>query len=436
MDQKDLESFLCAEDFEDKIFKRLETRICSILEQDRKERQEEVDLNPVKNPLLWNINAMSVICWKSWDWPRSKFWNDETKRFEKRQKVRPVYSSIQFFIENHLLRYLLCYFPLVLVFFEVNTLVGMTDQGSTIKRMIYGDGVFQSYLWRYSRASQGRDAFRPLLAPNGTHLGMTARILSKRPAEEADRCLADDALMPINAYAWPPGGDPARLARDFWPLVDRVRPDADWLFAHCLPWEYARLCAGVMRAEAAAAAAGAGGAAARAPWGPRQCSLPDPNRHPLMGPEDWDGLGASPAELRASRAGAVAPAGVERAGPARLELAVWVATRNVCDAKTLDAGGDGTFSLFLYSQLHYLYRIGSFVLALCSIVAVMLALCCIVVAIIVGYTASGPGPRAGAPPAPTAGAGAALHRCYVVVGGSSPALCSPAAAPTSPAAVE
>ena len=46
---------------------------------------------------------------------------------------------------------------------------------------------------------------------------------------------------------------------------------------------------------------------------------------------------------------------MERAG--RLDLAVWVATRNVCDAKTLDAS-DGTFSLFLYTQLHYLYRIG------------------------------------------------------------------------------
>ena len=79
----------------------------------------------------------------------------------------------------------------------------------------------------------------------------------------------------------------------------------------------------------------AGSGVGREAWAPTQCSLPDPNRHSLMGPEDWDGLGASPEDLRASRAAGVAPAGVERAG--RLEFAVWVATRNVCDAKTLDA---------------------------------------------------------------------------------------------------
>jgi hypothetical protein len=302
------------------------------------------------NPLVWNINAMSLMCWKGWDWPHNQGWNNETKRFERltNSDGSDGKRGFQYLTETYILRYFLCYFPIILAFFEVNTLVGMTDQGSTIKRMIYGDSYYQSALWRYSRSAKQRDTFKSMESSNGTKLGMTAKILRKRPANEASRCMDSD-LMATNAFEWTSDTEKSETA--FWPIAENVMPNATWLFAHCVPWEYANLCANVLRANAALNDVKRENSLPR--WNPAQCLLPDPNAHPLMSVELWDSLAASPEEIRQSHADAMVPRRLE----GQADLALWVLTRQVCDAKSLDFYDD-SFSSFLYINVNYLYRIG------------------------------------------------------------------------------
>ncbi len=121
----------------------------------------------------------------------------------------------------------------------------------------------------------------------------------------------------------------------------QARPDAGWGFTHCLPWEYAALCAGLWRAAAAAAApAGAcspqsaGAAGAGAAWRPCACFPANQHGRPLMGPGLWASLAAGPAELRAAHAAARVPA----AAAGRARLARWALSSSLGDGKTLDAG--------------------------------------------------------------------------------------------------
>jgi hypothetical protein len=321
------------------------------LETNARSRGLACEDGPEDNPLVWNINAMSLLCWKGWDWPHNQRWNDETLRFEKldQNSDRGTVESrgFQYLAETYLLRYFLCYFPLLLAFFELVTLVGMTDQGSTLKRMIYGDGYYQSSLWRYSRTSASRDSFKQLLSANGTKLGFTANILKHRPSSEAERCLDEAQVMPINAFQWTGSVDEVKSV--LWPLIETVKPNSSWLFSHCLPWEYASLCANVMKANKLFEKK----LQFSSPWTPVQCIMRDPNGHSLLSIEDWEGLSVSPEEIRKSHAEALVPKRLED----RLELVMWVVTRLVCDAKSLNFGDD-SFSSFLYINVSYLYRIG------------------------------------------------------------------------------
>ncbi len=332
---------------------RLEKGIALLFDEEVRSRKSRFAIQEEEvhesNPLVWNINAMSLLCWKGWDWPHNQKWNSSTHRFEKINANSGSQEShvFHYLTETYILRYFLCYFPIVLVFFEVVTLVGMTDQGSTLKRMIYGDGYYQSSLWRYSRTSASRDSFRPLLSANGTQVGFTANILKNRPPNEAKRCLDEVLVMPINNFLWT--GRIDEVESVLWPLVEKIKPEAAWLFSHCLPWEYANLCANVLKANKIF------GSEKRSIslWLPRQCTVPDPNAHSLMSIEDWEGLSVSPEEIRKSHAEALVPKRLED----RLELVMWVVTRLVCDAKSLNFNDD-SFSSFLYINVSYLYRIG------------------------------------------------------------------------------
>jgi hypothetical protein len=288
------------------------------------------------DPLVWNINAMSVLCWKGWTWPDYDT-GHQKMLFKNCNSNRTLTYKIE--AQKFMIRFFLCCFPLMLSFLEATILVGITDQGSTIKRMIYGDGYFQSPLWRYSRTSSSRDSFKSVFGTNGTIVGFTANILKSRPASEASRCMASEDLMATNAFVWT--SDDAETEKSFSKLVDRLKPNASWLFAHCLPWEYANLCANVLRSSSR-----------RTSWDPPQCTLPDPNAHPLMSVELWDSLAASPEEIRQSHADAMVPRRLE----GQADLALWVVTRQVCDAKSL-AFFDDSFSSFLYVNVNYLYRI-------------------------------------------------------------------------------
>ena len=156
--------------------KQLEERIYQRLKKeldDEKNRRDQVAAEvPEGNHLFWNINAMSVLGWKGWDWPINATWNSAAQHFEDSITKSPLRhrSKFQYLTEAHLLRYLLCIFPLFLVIMECNTLAGLNDQGSTLKRMIYGDGYYYSPLWTYPMTRSSRDRFRPALSANGTQV--------------------------------------------------------------------------------------------------------------------------------------------------------------------------------------------------------------------------------------------------------------------------
>jgi hypothetical protein len=321
------------EDIEMKLFLHLENRVMKKLSKRmhdefvRREASNTASQNvesPEGNHLFWNINAMSVLCWKGWDWPMKSTWNSETQRFEK--VVIPLSgrsrSTIQYITEAHLLRYLLCIFPLFLVMLEVNTLAGLNDQGSVLKRMIYGDGYYYSPLWTYPSTREVRDRFRPALDANGTRIGTTARILTERPPSESEPCAGGlEPLAAVVAYAW--SDDPARIEDAFWPLVDALRPNASWVFSHCFPWEYAALCAGLGRANAAHLAAP--DRAARTTWAPPQCDLVDPNGHKLMSTPEWEALRATPEEIREADRTRLVPPRLDNS----TEIIMWLIVRQV-----------------------------------------------------------------------------------------------------------
>ena len=77
---------------EERIFDRLEQRFTKLLqkrfEEEDRRKKEEADHQPEApegNHLFWNINAMSVLCWKGWDWPIEAKWNNNAQRFEREQ---------------------------------------------------------------------------------------------------------------------------------------------------------------------------------------------------------------------------------------------------------------------------------------------------------------------------------------------------------------
>jgi hypothetical protein len=199
----------------DRLFRmRIEEERCSVnpvttYSNQAGESEEHEELaDPVDDKTIWNLNAMSVAAWKSSCWPKGKSWNNRLERFEE-QVLRNgrVRSAAQMWIETNVCFFFFTIFPLVFVFLEMSILAGMMDQGLNLKTHIYGDGFYQSYSWRYSGAAYLRSDFVPVTASNGTDMGMSSNVdafdhslLRDRPADEAMRCLADDYLMPLNAY--------------------------------------------------------------------------------------------------------------------------------------------------------------------------------------------------------------------------------------------
>ena len=163
----DLETAMLMQ-LENEILERVRKRISA----EDESRQEEKTETPQDNHLYWNINAMSVLCWKGWDWPIKADWNSSEQRFEnvRTHGLLRRRSNLQYITETHLLCYLLCVLPLLLVVMECNTLAGLNDQGSTLKRMIYGDGYFYSPQWNYAMTRESRDHFRTALSANGTQV--------------------------------------------------------------------------------------------------------------------------------------------------------------------------------------------------------------------------------------------------------------------------
>ena len=117
----------------------------ALLEESEIKRCEEEEEECEADPLLWNMNAMAMLCWKGWDWPHNQRWNEDNKQFEKIIALKETKSKRGFHekAETQVLKIFMRYIPIILAFLELTLLAGITDEGSTLKRMIYGDGYFQ-----------------------------------------------------------------------------------------------------------------------------------------------------------------------------------------------------------------------------------------------------------------------------------------------------
>jgi hypothetical protein len=360
----------------------LESRVAHF--EAEKAQGHNSDLDDIDEYQLENLNALAVVCMKGFDWNDSR----QPKRKILQGSILESASRILArLIDPHGLRILLIFFALLLSFVMVIILAGLEDQFAAIKALIYGDGYYYSYTWRYTGTSSSRDTFQPVRSSNGTLIGYTAGFLGPaRPAEEVQLCdsillpfaglhfaaaaaaaavndsslAAADAPPPPAGFpaaaaaansstgdddAAPPGGDDAGFsaaaaAAAFWDLTDDVRNRGQSLrraFASCLAWEYAPLCLGAYDHPPAA-----GDPPARAALRAnllRVCGATGFRGlgGPALGRGDWAGLAVPPEEVVAARARRLAPRRVE----GRLDLALWVMTYQVI----LDNIGQNTVKL-------------------------------------------------------------------------------------------
>ena len=158
---------------------------------------------------MWNLNSVSVLMWRTCFWPSGQQWNHDKEQFEKHLSPFQVKSRSrsQIWIESSICPLLFTISPMLLVFVEICILSGIVDQGSSVKTHIYGDGFYQSPIWRYSGSAYLRVKFVPFLNSSGVRIGMTSDVdvfnhsmLKERPASEALQCLDNNYIMPFNRY--------------------------------------------------------------------------------------------------------------------------------------------------------------------------------------------------------------------------------------------
>ena len=173
--------------------------------------------------------------------------------------------------------------------------------------------------------------------------------------------------MRFNEYHAPEGGNYS----EFWAMAkefQQLDPD-EWVFSHCLPWEYAQLCAHLYKANEEATGRPSsdlpadamyslvrvesyiGDSADGIPWYPTACFPMSTLGKPHLTLEHWQNLSASPDEIRQSSIDHLVPRRLEE----HADLALWVLTYAVCNAKTLDNNEDAV-SMHLYHHVHYVYQ--------------------------------------------------------------------------------
>ena len=185
--------------------------------------------------LLFPPASRSVATLKSMHWPSANIWMHEENSFAPfSPHTLRVRSRTQCWIEKHVCGALFIAFPILWAMVEICVLAGVTDEGLNMKTHIYGDGVYQSPIWRYSSEAELRTRF----VSNGSG-NMTSRtvfsnysMLRDRPSSEIAQCLANDYVMPFNALQPSATGS----FSEFWSMIDvfMARPDWLWAFTHWL----------------------------------------------------------------------------------------------------------------------------------------------------------------------------------------------------------
>jgi hypothetical protein len=190
-------------------------------------------------------------------------------------------------------------------------------------------------------------------------------MMHDRPPDEISRCQSDGLVLRFSEHRTPQGGNYS----DFWAMAkDLQQQDPnEWVFSHCLPWEYAQLCAQLYQANEAHTGRASSDLPADViyelvritsvgfpdgiPWYPTACYPFNTLGKPYLTYEHWRNLSASPSEIRQSSIDHLVPRRLEE----HADLALWVLTYVVCNAKTLDNNEDAV-SMHLYHHVHYVYQ--------------------------------------------------------------------------------
>jgi hypothetical protein len=243
------------------------------------------------------------------------------------------------------------------------------DEGYNTKTHIFGDGYYQSWMWRYASTSEGRVKWVPVLDTNGAQIGLTSGVvgtrslMNERPLHEIERCQEDELHMRIMKY------ESHGNYSDFWELAKELqkRENPDWIFTHCLPWEYANLCAMLFQANEELTGFPSTNLPSEvtaklvsevvtfsdpsgSPWYPLPCYPIDSMFNPQINLENWVSLTVSSDEMRKSSQSQLLPRSLEN----QTVLVNWILSKVMGDHKTLDSSDD-QISNVLYYHSHYVY---------------------------------------------------------------------------------
>jgi hypothetical protein len=163
---------------------------------------EEEDID-VEHNCWWNINTVSILCW------RGEF------------TITPALSTL---MTSWTLRIM----PIPITFFLIALIMAIEDQGFIWKSKNAGDGLYDNLQFRWS--------------VNGV---MNEPMLKFRPQDESTVCMNASAcayrpIVPVK-YCTPLNSASSTTCVNFfgWDYDDNCDR---YIFTHCMPWEFADVC--------------------------------------------------------------------------------------------------------------------------------------------------------------------------------------------------
>ena len=154
--------------------------------------EQETGESLLKSPVYLNLNCMAIATWKSTCWPRNMQWDHAAKTFknmENDSEHSQERSHLAYWAPVASWTFWLCIFPCVFLVVFIVVLAGILDEGLNKRTSVNGDWFYSSPNWRLAVTAQ-------LRSKNFSDQG----ILTGRPTDEIDGCLAPDFLLPFAEY--------------------------------------------------------------------------------------------------------------------------------------------------------------------------------------------------------------------------------------------
>ena len=171
----------------------------------RHEKTVEQDNEAIEHNCWWNINTVSVLCW------RGEFKNEAAVTWS-----------------THLTSWTLRVSPIPITFFLIALIMAIEDQGFIWKSRNSGDGFYDNTRFRWS-----------------IHGVMDEKLLKNRPQDESAVCsnasaCALRAIVPTKRCTFNSGSGSSSCVNFFgWDYDDTCD---SYIFSHCMPWEFADSC--------------------------------------------------------------------------------------------------------------------------------------------------------------------------------------------------